>query len=123
MAKKRLLIIDDEEDFVDTLAMRLEAKGYTIIKALDGQSGLEKARSKKPDLILLDIMMGGMSGFDVCLKLKDDKDYNKIPIIMLTAKFQPNDIDFAKELGADAYITKPVEFEVLTTKIQEFLGK
>ena len=121
MAKTRLLIIDDEKDFTDTLSMRLEAKGYEIIEAYDGPTGLEKAQIAKPDLIVLDIMMPGMSGFDVCLKLKDDKELKAIPVIVLTAKYQPNDIQFAKELGADAYLTKPVEMETLTGKIHELL--
>ena len=121
MAKKRLLIIDDEKDFVDTLTERLEAKGYEIIKAFDGIDGLNKAHAARPDLILLDIMMPEMSGFDVCEKLKVDEQYKNIPIIMLTAKFQPSDIEFGKEMGAEAYLTKPIELDELSSKISELL--
>ncbi len=121
MAKSRLLLIDDEKDFVDALSLRLEAKGYDIIKAFDGKEGLEKAHASNPDLIILDIMMPEMNGYDVCRKLKIDQKFNKIPVIMLTAKFEPNDITFGKEMGAEAYLTKPIELEVLSQKIAELL--
>ena len=121
MNKGRLLLIDDEKDFVDTLTVRLEAKGYDIIKAFDGKEGLEKAHAEKPDLIVLDIMMPEMSGYDVCRKLKVDQKFNNIPIIILTAKFEPNDIRFGKDMGADAYLTKPVELNILSDKIAELL--
>lgn len=121
MSKVRILVIDDEKDFVDTLAIRLEAKGYDISKAFDGKEGLEKAHSDNPDLIILDIIMPEMNGFDVCRKLKVDPKFSNIPIILLTAKFQPNDIDFGKEMGADAYLTKPVELNTLSDKINELL--
>ncbi len=121
MGKKKLLIIDDEKEFVETMAERLRTKGYDIISAFDGASGLEKAHTAMPDLIMLDVMMPEMSGFDVCEKLKVDEKYKNIPIIMLTAKFQPADIEFSKALGADAYITKPFELEVLLDMIRKLL--
>lgn len=123
MAKGRLLIVDDEHDFVDALSTRLEAKGYDVIKAFDGKEGLEKAHLEHPDLIVLDIIMPEMSGYDVCRKLKVDQKFNNIPIIILTAKFEPSDIEFGKEMGADAYLTKPVELDVLSDKISELLSK
>jgi len=123
MAKKKVLIVDDEKDFVEMLSDRLQAKGYEIIKAFDGAEGLEKARASKPDLIILDIIMPKMDGFDVCRKLKIDKEYKKIPVIMLTAKFQHSDINFADEMGADTYITKPLELGLLSDKIKELLRK
>lgn len=123
MAKGKLLLIDDEKEFVDTLAIRLEAKGYNIIKAFDGKEGLEKAHLEKPDLIILDVIMPEMSGFDVCEKLKIDPRFNKIPVILLTAKFQPSDIEFGKEMGAEAYLTKPIELDELSGKIAELLKK
>ena len=120
MAKK-ILIIDDEKDFIDTLAERLAAKGFKIIEAFNGKDGLEKAHTEKPDMILLDIIMPEMNGYDVCRKLKLDESYKNIPIIMLTAKFQPNDVDFGKEMGADAYLTKPLELTALSHKINALL--
>ena len=122
MDKKRILIVDDEKDFIDPLSARLEARGFDIIGAHTGKEGLEKARAEKPDLIILDIMMPEMDGYDVCRKLKIDENYKKIPIIMLTAKFQPNDVKFAKEMGADAYLTKPLDFDMLLKMLSTFLN-
>ena len=121
MAKEKLLIVDDEKDFVDAVSIRLEAKGFDILKAYNGKEGLEKAHLEKPDLIILDVAMPEMNGYDVCMKLKFDKAYKGIPIIMLTAKFHPDDIRFGHEMGADAYMTKPVELEVLLHKISALL--
>ena len=121
MANERLLIVDDEKDFVDMLAERLEAKGFDVIESFDGKEGLEKARSEEPDLIILDIIMPEMSGYDVCRKLKLDDKLKKTPIVMLTAKFEPNDINFGKEMGADAYLTKPLELDLLLQKINALL--
>jgi len=123
MSKGRLLLVDDEHDFIDVIATRLEAKGYDIIKAFDGKKGLEKAHTEKPDLVILDVMMPELNGYDVCRKLKVDSKFSNIPIILLTAKFQPSDIDFGKEMGADAYLTKPVELDVLTERVEELLKK
>jgi len=124
MAGMKLLIIDDEKDFVEAIAARLAAKGLEILKAFDGREGLEKARSEKPDLVILDVIMPEMNGYDVCRKLKvdEDKDVRSIPVIMLTAKFEPNDIKFGREMGADAYMTKPLELEPLLREIDRLLS-
>ena len=121
MAKKKLLIVDDEKDFIAMVTERLAAKGFEIIEAFDGKDGIEKAHIEKPDIILLDIMMPEMNGYDMCRKLKIDENYKDIPIIMVTAKFQPNDVEFGKEMGADAYLTKPLELETLSHKIEALL--
>lgn len=121
MANEKLLIVDDEKDFVDMVAERLSAKGFKIVEAFDGKEGFEKAHSEKPDLIVLDVMMPEMSGYDVCRKLKIEDGYKKTPIIMLTAKFQPNDLEFGKEMGADAYLTKPLELDQLLLTIKALL--
>ncbi len=123
MAKKRILLVDDEKDLVEMVKMRLEASGYEIIPAYDGQEALEKARSEKPDLIILDIMLPKMDGYKVCRMLKFDEKYKKIPIIMFTARAQESDKETGEEVGADGYIIKPFEPEILLSKIQEFLGK
>ena len=118
----KILIVDDEKDFIEALSGRLEARGFDIIEAYDGKSGLEKARAENPDLIILDVMMPEMNGYDVCRKLKIDENYKSIPIIMLTAKFQPNDVEFGKEMGAEAYMTKPLELEALLNTINGLLN-
>lgn len=121
MAKERILVIDDEKDFVDTISERLGAKGFNILRAFNGKEGLEKALSEKPDLVILDLAMPEMNGFDVCRKIKLNENSKDIPVIMLTAKFQPNDIEFGKEMGADAYMTKPLELEMLLNNVKELL--
>ena len=121
--RKRILLIDDEVDFVDVLRVRLENSNYEVIVAYDGEEGLEKAEREEPDLIILDIVLPKISGFDVCRKLKIDENLKNTPIIMLTAKFQANDIKFGVAMGADAYIAKPFEPQVLMGKMRELLDK
>src|SRR3989338_1933791 len=116
MAKK-ILIVDDEAELVDLVKIRLEAVGYEVLKAFDGREGLDKAKLEKPDLILLDIMMPKMDGYKVCGLLKMDARYQKIPIVLFSAKAQKEDAQLAKEVGADLYITKPFEAAVLLEKI------
>jgi len=122
MAKKIILIIEDEIGMVEMLKLRLEANGYDVISALDGMAGLEKARKEKPDLIILDLMLPKMDGYKVCALLKKDTQYAKIPIILFTARAQESDKQMGKDVGADAYITKPFEPQVLLGKIKELLG-
>ncbi len=121
MGKKRILIVEDEAQLVNLLKMRLEANDYEVITAYDGQEGLDKARKEKLDLIILDLMLPRMDGYKVCGLLKRDTRYAGVPIIMFTARAQEEDIKLGKEVGADAYITKPFEPQVLLEKIKELL--
>lgn len=121
MDKKRILLVDDEKDLAETVVFQLQISGYEAIVAYDGQEGLGKARKEKPDLIILDLMLPKMDGYKVCGLLKNDSRYAKIPIIMFTARAQESDIKLAKEVGAEAYITKPFEQEILLGKIRELL--
>lgn len=123
MDRKRILIVDDEEDIVNVLKRRLEANNYEVLSASDGQEGLNKARSERPDLIILDLMLPKLDGYKVCRMLKFDKDYKAIPIIMVTARAQKEDEDLGKEMGADTYLPKPFEPEVLLKNIKELLAK
>lgn len=120
--KGKILIVDDEKDLVDMVKMRLETAGYESITAYDGQEGLTKARKEKPDLIILDLMLPKIDGYKVCTMLKRDQRYMKIPIVMFTARAQESDEKLGKEVGADAYITKPFEPKALLGKIEELLG-
>lgn len=120
---KRILIIEDEQDIVETLKMRLELEDYECLVAYDGNRGLERARNEKPDLILLDVMLPGMDGYKVCRLLKFDERYKKIPIIMLTARVQQQDRLTGEQTGADYYMTKPFKAEQLIAKIKELLGE
>ncbi len=121
MDKKKILIVDDEKDLVKILIFRLEANNYEVISAYDGLEGLEKAKKEKPDLIILDLMLSKMDGYKVCGLLKADTRYNKIPIIVFTAKARDEDMKLGEEVGADAYITKPFKSQVLLDKIKELL--
>ncbi|MDP3791705.1 MAG: response regulator [Candidatus Omnitrophota bacterium] len=123
MAGKKVLIVDDEIDFVAVLRTRLEANNFEVAVAYDGEEGLEKVKEVAPDIIILDIMMPKINGFDVCRKLKLDHNYKDIPVIMLTAKFQASDIKFGQAVGVNAYITKPFEPQVLLDKMRELLQK
>jgi DNA-binding response OmpR family regulator len=122
MAKK-ILVIDDEPELSKAIAIRLKASGYDVITAQDGVEGLEKAKSSKPDLIVLDILMPKMDGYEVCRLLKFDEKYKSIPIIMLTAKAQDIDRAIGKKVGADDYLTKPFETQDLIGKIKKYLGE
>lgn len=121
MTKKRILLIEDESDMVYALTLQLEAAEYEVLTAQDGQVGLDLARKEKPDLIILDLMLPKIDGFKICRMLKFDKKYMKIPIIMFTARAQEQDMKRGQEVGADAYITKPFDTQVLLDKISALL--
>jgi DNA-binding response OmpR family regulator len=121
MEKKRILVVDDEEDIRTPVKFRLTALGYEVSVAVDGQEGLDKAKKEHPDLIILDLMLPKIDGYRVCGLLKADTRFSKIPIILFTARVQEDDKAMSKEAGADAYITKPFNPEVLVAKIKELL--
>jgi DNA-binding response OmpR family regulator len=121
MDKKRILVVDDEKDFVAMLKLRLEANGYEVIPAFDGVQGVAFAKRKKPDLILLDVMMPAGGGYLVCERLKMFSDTWSIPIIFLTAKSQPEDEAKAYSVGAKYYLTKPYEPKVLLAMVKRAL--
>jgi len=118
---KKILIVDDVESIVMSVQTFLERHRYEVITANDGQVGLEKAKTENPDLIILDLMLPRMHGYKVCGLLKKDTRYAKTPVILFTAKAQEKDIKLGEEVGADAYITKPFEPEILLAKIEELL--
>lgn len=121
MITQKILLVDDEKELAEMVGLRLEAAGYKVILASDGQEALDKARQEKPDLVILDLMLPKVEGYKVCRILKFDEKYKKIPIILFTAKAQEEDIKLGKEVGAEAYITKPFDPEVLLGKIKELL--
>lgn len=106
MAKK-ILAVDDEKHIVRLVQVNLERHGYTVITAYDGKDALEKVHSEHPDLIVLDVMMPYMDGFEVLQNLKKDQNTRDIPVIMLTAKAQDADVFKGWQSGADCYLTKP----------------
>ena len=120
MAKK-IFIVEDELDFLSTLRERLEFEGFVVATAVDGEEALKKIPQEKPDLILLDIMLPEMNGYQVCRELKSNPETKTIPVVVVTAKSQESDKFWAKETGADDYLTKPFEMEELLQKIQDNL--
>lgn len=117
MNKKKILVVDDEPHIVETLKDRLEFAGYTIVTACDGEEGLKKAKEEKPDLILLDILMPKIDGYNFLRILKLDEDIKDIPVIMLTAKADMKGL-FAPE-GIVGYVTKPFDQKELLDKIEK----
>ncbi len=120
MAKK-ILVIDDETEIVKLLTVRLTGVGYDVISANDGKSGFEKAQTESPDLVIMDVSMPPPNGFQVCRMIKDDKVLKHIPVILLTCKSTESDKFWGMESGADAYETKPYNFQSLQKRIQAFL--
>lgn len=114
--EKTILIVEDETNIVDILSFNLEREGYNTIEAYDGQTGLQLAREQNPDLILLDLMLPQMNGFDVCRQLRADG--SSVPIIMLTAREEEADKVLGLELGADDYITKPFAVRELMARVK-----
>lgn len=121
MTKKRILVVDDEKDFVKMLQIRLEANGYEVIAAFDGIQGIMVAKREKPDLIILDVMMPAGDGYLVCERLKMSSFTWAIPVIFLSAKSRPEDEVKAYKAGAKYYLTKPYEPEVLLDTVKKAL--
>lgn len=107
--KEKILIVDDDETMVNLLATILEIEGYTVRKALDGEAALKIISEEIPDLVLLDIMMPGVDGFEVLASLRNDPRTEELPVIMLTARSDDRDIFEGWKKGADEYVTKPFD--------------
>ncbi len=117
----RILIVDDNPNNVEILRMRLEAHGYEVATAADGEEGLAAVRDQLPDLILLDIMMPKVDGLEVCRRLRADASLPFIPIILVTAKSDPKDVVAALEAGGDEFLTKPVDHGALVARVKSML--
>ena len=113
---KTVLIVEDEQNIVDILSFNLEREGYNTLEAYDGNTGLQLALEQNPDLVLLDLMLPGMDGFDVCREIR--KAGSAVPIIMLTAREEETDKVLGLELGADDYITKPFAMRELLARVK-----
>lgn len=120
--KMKILIVDDEPLNVDYLEQRLEDLEYQIITAADGQEALNKIKSEQPDLILLDLMMPVLDGFAVLSEVKADPSLRDTPVIIISADHESKSIVRGIKQGADDYLTKPVNAELLVKKVKEFLG-
>jgi len=123
MNSKKILIVDDETDLVETVRFPLEVEGYHVLISYNGEDALNQARKENPDLILLDLMLPKLDGYEVCRRLKCDDRCKHIPILMLTAKFQEKDKTLGMETGANEYITKPFDIRDLLKKVKVYLNQ
>ena len=123
MADEKVLIVDDEEHIVELLQFNLVNAGYKVNTANNGLDALKKVKENKPDLLLLDLMLPGMDGLDVCKEIKRDKETSKTSIIMLTTKSEELDKILGLELGADDYITKPFSIRELLARVKAVLRR
>ncbi|MFC1671882.1 response regulator transcription factor [Planctomycetota bacterium] len=122
MEENTILIIEDEPELAAALKLRLEKAGYGVSVASDGEEGLARAEQDIPSLIVLDVLLPGVDGYEVCRRLKSDKRYSDIPIVMLTVRFQEEDAAKGYRVGADEYVTKPFEWDYLLAKVKKFVG-
>src|SRR3954463_6035919 len=118
MVKPRILIVEDERGLTDVLAYNLQREGYETLVAHDGPEGLRKAQMQLPDVVILDLMLPGMDGLEVCRQLRAGKQTGKIPILMLTAKGEEMDQVVGFSVGADDYVTKPFSVKPLLQRIR-----
>jgi two-component system phosphate regulon response regulator PhoB len=123
MNRATVLVIDDEKDLLELVRYNLEKEHLDVITAADGQSGLDIGLRHKPDLVLLDLMMPGMNGLEVCKQLRGDARTRRVPIIMLTAKAAETDKIVGLEMGADDYITKPFSVRELLARVRAVLRR
>ncbi len=123
MAKESIVVVEDEDDIRELLRYNLTKEGYRVACAASGEEALNLASAAPPDLILLDLMLPGMDGLEVCRRLKRESNTRQTPIIMLTAKGEEADIVIGLELGADDYITKPFSPRILLARIRTALRR
>ena len=118
----KILIADDEPNIVISLEYLMKREGYEVIVARDGTQALEAILRERPSLVLLDVMMPGKTGFDVCQELRALPDFKDLPIVMLTAKGRDTDIAKGLAMGATAYLAKPFSTKEIAAKVRELLG-
>ncbi|MBI5359765.1 MAG: response regulator [Planctomycetes bacterium] len=124
MAKK-IIVIEDNDNIRNIIQYILKQKGYEVDSAADGEDGLKKIQAKKPDIILLDVMLPGISGFDICTDLKEDPQYASIPVVLLTAIAKDSgksDEYWRQKSGADAFLSKPFKAKDLVDKVVSLIG-
>ncbi len=119
----KVLVVDDEVHIVELIKFNLEGNGYSVIEAYDGNKALELAKKEEIDIVILDLMLPGIDGIEVCRRLRKDPETEKIPIIMLTAKSEETDKVLGLEIGADDYLTKPFSVRELTARMKAVLRR
>jgi two-component system phosphate regulon response regulator PhoB len=123
MAKEHILVVEDEDDIQELVRYNLAKEGYRVAQALSGEEGFKAAKSSNPDLIVLDLMLPGLDGLEICRLLKADPKTSHTPIVMLTAKGEEADVVTGLELGADDYVTKPFSPKILVARLRAVLRR
>lgn len=123
MQKPKIVLIEDEEDIASLIKLQGEISGYKIHVEVDGLNGLRAVEREKPDLVILDLMLPGQSGLDVCRKIKGNAELKDIPVIMISAKSEELDVVLGLELGADDYVTKPFSPKVLFSRVRAVMRR
>jgi two-component system, OmpR family, alkaline phosphatase synthesis response regulator PhoP len=121
--RKRILVVDDEIYIVHILEFSLTMEGYSVLTASDGEEALRIIEQERPDLVVLDIMMPKLDGYEVCRRLRQDDQFRTLPVILLSAKGRPVDREAGLQAGADDYITKPFSPRRLLEKMRELLDR
>jgi len=121
--RETILVIEDEADILEVLQYNLAREGYRVLSSRDGEEGLERARRDSPDLVLLDLMLPGLDGLEVCRRLQADPVTSAIPVIMVTAKGEETDVVLGLQLGADDYVAKPFSPRELTARVKAVLRR
>ncbi len=123
MAKPKILVIEDEADILEVITYNLEREGHKVVSCRNGEQGLSRIRTDNPDLVILDLMLPGMDGVEVCRQVKSDPVTRAIPVIMVTAKSEESDIVLGLGIGADDYITKPFSPKELVARVKVVLRR
>jgi CheY-like chemotaxis protein len=122
MTKKRILVVEDEESLLKLESILFASKGYAVTAVRDGKSALEALAAERPDVVVLDIMLPDLDGFEVCRIIKQDPELRSLPVIMLTAKKSSQDLERGRLAGADAYLTKPFKSVKVLEVIEGLIG-
>jgi DNA-binding response OmpR family regulator len=122
LISKRVLIVEDDPSVLRATSYILEKEGYEVQTAQNGLEGLKKARENSPDLLILDVMLPGIDGFEICHSLRGEPHTADLPIVMFSAKGQQSDKETGMKMGADDYLTKPVDRTVLLDKVADLLA-
>jgi CheY-like chemotaxis protein len=123
MKRNRILVVEDEESLLKLESILLSSKGYSVTGVMDGRSALEEVKANQPDLVILDIMLPELDGFEVCRQIKEDPETRHIPVLILTAKKNSQDLARGQQVGCDAYITKPFKSAKVLDMVQELLSR
>lgn len=120
---QKVLLVDDDLELIQALKVRFESVGFQVVTAYEGQEALARSRTERPQIIVLDLILPKLNGYEVCRLLKFDEKFKHIPVILLTGRSRQEDINMGYEVGADAYMTKPFQGTALLEKVEELLAK